>query len=126
MGDQGWWWNGDTTPKYGDVAAYQDVHSDWIYILGNPPNYITTWPEKCYIYQARVRRAHAFDLDKYEYWWGRAEGWKSEVLTRFDPETAVMWGAGQGQMVYSEYFRTYVYIHLSKYRSVALLKLCIC
>jgi hypothetical protein len=36
------------------------------------------------------------------------------VLTRFDAETAVMWGAGQGQMVYSEYFGTYIYVHLSE------------
>jgi hypothetical protein len=114
FGEQGWWWNGDTTPKYGDVCAYQDPNSDWIYILGNPPNSIDTWPEKLYIYQARVRQADAFDLDKYEYWWGRVEGWKREVLARCDKETAVMWGAGQGQMVFSEYFGTYIYVHLSE------------
>lgn len=113
-GEQGWWWNGDTTPKYGDVATYRDENSDYIYILGNPPNYIKGFPESLYIYQARVRAHHAFDLDKYEYWWGRRRGWRREVLTQFDTTTAVMWGCGQGQIVYNKKFRKYIYVHMSK------------
>lgn len=118
-GEQGWWWNGDTTPKYGDVAAYRDVNSEWIYILGNPPNYIKDFPMNWYIYQARVRASDAFDLDKYEYWWGRQQGWRRDVLTRFDCESAVLWGAGQGQIVYNEHFQAYIYVHMSEYPSLA-------
>ena len=76
LGDQGWWWDGDTQAKYGDVAAYRDVNSDWIYVLGNPPNQVSAqgFPACWYIYQARVRAADAFDLSQYEYWWGREPG----------------------------------------------------
>jgi hypothetical protein len=113
-GDQGWWWNADIHAKYGDVAAYRDEKSEWIYILGNPPNHIKSFPAGMYVYQARVRATDAFDLDQYEYWWGREQGWKKVRLDRFDAETAVMWGVGQGQIVYSEYFGQYIYVHLSK------------
>lgn len=111
-GEYGWWWNGDEVPKYGDIAAYKDIHSDFIYLLGNPPNSESEWPAKLYVYMARVRAEDAFDLTKYEYWWGREQGWKSDVLTTFDCETAVMWGVGQGQIVYNNHFKTYIYVHL--------------
>lgn len=62
---------------------------------------------------ARVRASDAFDLSQYEYWWGREQRWKSEALTSCNAETAVMWGAGQGQIVYNEYFQTYLYVHLA-------------
>ncbi|CAM1508834.1 Fc.00g025730.m01.CDS01 [Cosmosporella sp. VM-42] len=112
LGENGWWWDGDHFPKYGDIAAYQDINSEFIYILGNPPNSESEWPGKLYVYMARVRAADAFDLNSYEYWWGRQQGWGSEVLTKFNCETAVMWGAGQGQIVYNQYFKTYIYVHL--------------
>lgn len=99
-------------PRYGDIAAYRDVKSDYIYLLGNPPNSETEFPANLYIYMARVRASDAFNLDAYQYWWGRQAGWKSEILTTFNSETAVMWGAGQGQIVYNEYFETYIYVHL--------------
>ena len=83
-------------------------------MLGNPPNSEGGFPAGSYIYQARVHAADAFDLSKYEYWWGRQQGWKSDVLSEFTPETAVMWGAGQGQIVYSEYFSCYIYVHLGE------------
>lgn len=66
---------------------------------------------------ARVPAKDAFDLDKYEYWWGREEGWKSEVLTAFNCETAVMWGVGQGQIVYNNHFGTYIYVYLDLCKS---------
>ncbi|KAM5349678.1 hypothetical protein ACJ41O_006183 [Fusarium nematophilum] len=119
-GEQGWWWPGDEVPKYGDVAAYRDVHSEFIYIFGNPPNSESEWPAKLYVYMARVRAEDAFDLDKYEYWWGREEGWKNEVLNVFNCETAVMWGVGQGQIVYNQYFQTYIYVHLDLAGTVCL------
>lgn len=114
FGDNGWWWPGDTVAHYGDVAAYRDVRSDYVYLLGNPPNSQSGFPASSYVYQARVVAGDAFDWDKYEYWWGRDQGWKSEVLTTFNAETAVMWGVGQGQIVYSEYFGTYIYVHLGE------------
>ncbi|KAL3584631.1 hypothetical protein FPOAC2_14411 [Fusarium poae] len=111
-GDHDIWWNGDELPKYGDVAAYRDVSSEYIYILGNPPNNIAEFPDNKYVYMARVRACDAFDLDMYEYWCGREQGWKSEPLTECNCETAVMWGVGQGQIVYNKYFETYFYVHL--------------
>lgn len=102
--------------KYGDICAYRDVNSEYIYIIGNPPNSVQKqgFPNNVYAYQARVRAQDAFELDKYEYWWGRQEGWKDEILTRFDAETAVLWGTGQGQIVYSEHFQAYMFVHLSE------------
>jgi hypothetical protein len=91
------------------------VNSDYIYIWGHPPKPVTEWPATEYVYQARVKAADAFDLDKYEYWWGRKKGWQTEVLSEHNAETAVMWGVGQGQMVYSEWFKCYIYVHLSKF-----------
>lgn len=113
-GDQGWWWDTEQTAKFGDVAAYRDVRGDYVYILGNPPKNFTGWPANSYVYQARVVAADAFDLSKYQYWWGRQQGWKRDVLSTFTAETAVMWGVGQGQLLYSNHFGYYIYIHLSK------------
>lgn len=112
FGENGWWWNGDEVAKFGDVAAYRDVNSEYIYIFGNPPNHIQDFPAKLYVYMARVPAVDAFDLEKYEYWWGREQGWKREVLTEYNCETAVMWGVGQGQIVYNEHFGAYIYVHL--------------
>lgn len=103
--------------KYGDIAAYRDVKSDYIYVWGHPPKTVTGWPATEYVYQARVKAGEAFELDKYEYWWGRAKGWRREVLKgpEHDPESAVMWGVGQGQVVFSEWFGCYIYVHLSEF-----------
>ena len=113
-GAQGYWWDGATVPHYGDVAAYRDINSDYIYILGNPPNSQSGFPDSSYVYQARVSAADAFDESQYMYWWGRSEGWKADVLTTFTSDTAVMWGVGQGQMVWSAHFSTYLYVHMGK------------
>lgn len=100
-------------PRYGDVTAYRDVNSDYIYLLGGAPNQATD-SSLNNIYQARVLAADAFDLTKYEYWWGTSTGWKSDALTRFDATTAVMYSVGQGQMVYNEHFKLYIFVHLSE------------
>jgi hypothetical protein len=110
-GSTGWWWNATTTPRYGDIAAYRDERSDYIYIWGGPPTmYINDLVNASYVYQARVLAADAFDLSKYEYWWGRQMGWRSDVLTQFGAETAVLWGSGQGQVVWSPYYQTYMFV----------------
>ncbi|KAH8921194.1 hypothetical protein BT69DRAFT_1244487 [Atractiella rhizophila] len=112
-GTNGWWWNANTSAHYGDIAAYKDDNSGYIYILGNPPNSVTTFPDNLYTYMARVTAANAFNLASYEYWWGRTAGWKSDLLTTFNSETAVMWGVGQGQFHWNNFYNCYMFIHLS-------------
>jgi hypothetical protein len=120
FGDQGYWWDSTKLPRYGDQAAYRDVNSQYIYAWGGAPTTITGIPGE-YVYQTRVLAANAFDLSKYEYWHGRAAGWSSTPLTTFNTETAVMWNPGQGQVVYSPYYKTYIYVHTSKFSSTFLL-----
>lgn len=115
FGDRGFWWDSNTTAKYGDQCAYRDERSEYIYIWGGPPNSTTGWPQAGYAYLARVKAEDAFDLDKYEYFWGRQQGWKSEVLTKFDAETAVWWAVGQGQVAWNEHYQCYVLAHLSAF-----------
>ncbi|KAI1073788.1 hypothetical protein F5B20DRAFT_586892 [Whalleya microplaca] len=112
FGSNGYWWPADKCARYGDTAAFRDPHSEYIYIWGGPPTYITDWLNSSYVYQARVKAADAYDLSKYEYWWGRSQGWKSTLLTEFTPETAVMWGTGQGQLVWNDFFKCYIFVHL--------------
>ncbi|KAF9889563.1 hypothetical protein FE257_007273 [Aspergillus nanangensis] len=114
MGDEGYWWDSTNTPRYGDVAAYVDVNSEYIYAWGGAPTTVTDTIGSQYVYQLRVRAADALDLTKYEYWWGRGQGWKvGQPLTEFTPETAVMWGVGQGSTYYSPYYETYMYVHFN-------------
>ncbi|KAK3401745.1 hypothetical protein B0T20DRAFT_121960 [Sordaria brevicollis] len=115
FGEQGFWWDSNTTAKYGDQCAYRDERSEYIYIWGGPPNGTSEWPAAGYAYLARVKAEDAFELDKYEYFWGRQEGWKSEVLDRFDAETAVWWGVGQAQVAWNEHYQCYVLAHLSSF-----------
>jgi hypothetical protein len=110
LGDQGWWWNAATTPRYGDIAAYRDEHSEYIYAWGGPPTTFTDFANSNYVYMARVKAADALDLSEYEYWWGRQQGWKSDVLTTFGSETAVLWGSGQGQVLWSPFYQTYMMV----------------
>ncbi|KAI0813569.1 hypothetical protein GGR55DRAFT_676501 [Xylaria sp. FL0064] len=108
----GWWWDVTNTPRYGDVAAFRDPESNYIYIWGGAPTSITDYTDSQYVYLARVNAADAFDLTKYEYFWGRSQGWKSDVLTTFSSDTAVFWGTGQGQIVWSDFYQCYIFVHL--------------
>lgn len=110
LGTNGWWWDTNKTAKWGDISAYRDERGEYIYLLGNPPQGQQGNAGQ-YVYQARVKAKDAFDLSKYEYWWGRQQGWKSKLLDTFTPETAVMWGVGQGSMVYSNFYNCYFYVH---------------
>ncbi|OAA77007.1 hypothetical protein LEL_06691 [Akanthomyces lecanii RCEF 1005] len=110
LGANGWWWDTNKTAKWGDTCAYRDERGEYIYLLGNPPQGQKGVAAQ-YIYQARVKATEAFDLSRYEYWWGRQRGWRSELLDTFNAETAVMWGAGQGSMVYSNFYNCYFYVH---------------
>ncbi|KAK5653821.1 hypothetical protein OQA88_7980 [Cercophora sp. LCS_1] len=112
LGARGYWWDARLYPHYGDKIAYRDERSDYIYIWGGPPNRFTGWLEGSYIYLARVRAADAYDLDKYEYYWGRQQGWKPQVLTEFTTETAALWGTGQGQICWNGHYQCYILVHL--------------
>ena len=112
-GTKGFWWDSATLPRYGDQAAYRDTRSDYVYAWGGAPTN-QKGDAASLIYQTRVHAKHAFDLSKYEYWHGRTAGWNSKPLTTFNSETAVMKGAGQGQVVYNAHYKTYIYVHTGK------------
>ena len=112
LNDMGHWWPCDSHARYGDVAAYHDVRTNYIYALGGAPNFATSWPDNQYVYQVRVKASQAYDRNAYEYWWGRSIGWRSKPLSTFNATTAVMWGVGQGQIVWSNYFECYIFVHL--------------
>ncbi|KAI1208215.1 uncharacterized protein F4807DRAFT_156496 [Annulohypoxylon truncatum] len=124
FGAQGYWWPASSTPRYGDVAAFRDPRSEYIYAWGGAPTSVTDFTGAQYVYLLRVRAADAYDLAKYEYWWGAADGgWKTgEPLTQFGAENAVMWFVGQGQFVWSEFWGVYVFVHLSPGGSDVLLR----
>ncbi|ORY61774.1 uncharacterized protein BCR38DRAFT_348580 [Pseudomassariella vexata] len=111
-GSKGYWWPSDKVARYGDVATFKDHKSDYIYLWGGAPTSMDGFLVESYVYQARVRAADAFDFGSYEYWWGRARGWRSVPLTEFTTETAVMWNSGQGQVVWSPFFSCYIFVHL--------------
>lgn len=125
MGERGYWWDANLFPHYGDKICYRDERSDYIYIWGGPPNRINGWLQGSYMFLARVKATDAFDLPKYEYFWGRQQGWKSEPLTVFSTETAAMWGTGQGQITWNDYYQCYILVHLGIGQSHALGPLCL-
>ncbi|KAK8068698.1 hypothetical protein PG994_005314 [Apiospora phragmitis] len=122
FGDRGYWWDADSTARYGDVAAFRDPRSEYIYAWGGAPMKIKGWVDSSYVYQCRVKATEAFDLARYEYWWGRQMGWKSESLTTFTAETAVMWMSGQGQVVWNDYLGCYVFVRLGPLSNDVLLR----
>ncbi|GJC79915.1 hypothetical protein ColLi_02753 [Colletotrichum liriopes] len=113
-GEKGYWWPADGNPRYGDIAAFRDPRSEYIYAWGGPPTTVarSDWLQSGYVYMVRVKAREAFDLSKYEYWWGRQRGWRMERLTTFTAETAAVWGTGQGQVVWNEFYRCYIFVHL--------------
>jgi hypothetical protein len=114
-GRHGFWWDSATHPRYGDLLAYRDPFSEYIYAIGGAPTGHTDFITSQYAYMVRVKRTEAFDLSKYEYWWGRQRGWSPNPLTTFSAETAVFWGTGQGQIVWSAYYNCYIFVHLSEF-----------
>ncbi len=114
MGAQGLWWASESNPQYGDIAAFRDPRSEYIYAWGHPPSTTPSGVDSQYVYMIRVKASEAFDLSKYQYWWGRQQGWKSDRLTTFTSDTAVMWGTGQGQVVWNAFYQCYIFVHLGK------------
>lgn len=94
-GDNGYWWDSASHARYGDVAAYRDLWSDYIYVYGGAPSSQSGYTNSNYVYLARVKASEAFDLSKYQYWYGREKKWSSTLLTEFTAETAVLWNVGQ-------------------------------
>lgn len=114
FGERGYWWPADTTPKWGDIAAFQDPRSEYLFAWGGAPTSLgQDNHRKDLVFLTRVKSRHCFDQSKYEYWWGRARGWSSTPLDQFDHETAVWKATGQGQIVWNEYLRCYIFVHLS-------------
>ncbi|KAI5923497.1 hypothetical protein F4810DRAFT_710580 [Camillea tinctor] len=87
VGNTDYWWPADKYPYYGDVAAFKDPRSNYIYAWGWQPG------DQEFVYLTRVQDINAFDLSKYEYWWGAGQGWKTNPLDIFTPDTArtVLW-----------------------------------
>ena len=119
LGQNGIFWDTATQPRYGDVAAYRDLFSDYIYAIGGAPGTQTGYTDEGYAYQVRVKSADSYDLSKYEYWHGRAAGWSTTPLTTFDSESAVFWNVGQGQIVWNAHFQRYIFVHTSESSSVS-------
>lgn len=112
LGEHGYWWPASSQARFGDVAAFRDPRSDYIYAWGGAPTSVSDPIHQQYVYQCRVKAADAFDLARYEYWWGRQAGWRREPLARFDAETAVLWMSGQGQVVWNDFFGCYIFVRL--------------
>ena len=114
LGERGIWWEAKTDPRYGDITAFYDERSDYFYAIGGAPITFEDYVGQGYVYQVRARRKDAFDLSKYEYWWGRKVGWSKNRLTEFYSESAIMWNVGQGQMVYNRHCACYIFVHTSE------------
>jgi hypothetical protein len=114
FGDNGYWWSVESNPSYGDTAAYRDENSNYIYAWGRPQTSMNKKINSQYVYMVRVNAMDAYNLSKYQYWHGRAVGWSNTRLTTFNKETAVMLGVGQGQVVYSRFYKCYIFVHLGE------------
>jgi hypothetical protein len=114
FGDKGYWWPAESNPSYGDITAYRDKISNYIYALGYPPTTINKRKGSQYVYMVRVNATDAYDLSKYQYWHGRAVGWSSTRLTTFNAETAIMRAVGQGQIIYNHFYDCYIFVHLGE------------
>ncbi|KAK8878712.1 hypothetical protein PGQ11_000006 [Apiospora arundinis] len=140
FGDQGYWWDANSTARYGDVAVFRDPWSKHVYAWGGAPLHKTSWVDSGYVYQCRVKATEVFEISRYrwkatqavffkmlissryEYWWGREMGWKSEPLTVFTAETAVMWMSGQGQVVWNAFLSCYIFVRLGPWTNDVFLR----
>ncbi|ORY61664.1 uncharacterized protein BCR38DRAFT_396713 [Pseudomassariella vexata] len=114
FGSNGFWWDQSQFPRYGDVAAYRDENSDFIYAWGGPPTRFSgDFVQGGYNYLTRVKASSAFDMSQYEYYYGASGGWiKNKPHDQFGADVAVFWNVGQGQMVYSQFYKCYIFVHL--------------
>jgi len=118
LGTNGYWWDSKIYPRYGDVAAYRDRLSNFIYAWGGSPSSMTSFVEGGYNYLTRVNAPDAFDLSKYEYYYGPSQGWLKTPHNQFGADVATFWNVGQGQMVYNKFYKCYIFIHLGRFNSV--------
>lgn len=107
-----YWWDAETEPWYGDVAALKA--GDFIYAYGHAKD--NPW-----VYLARVKVEKATDLAAYEYWNGT--DWQSERLRReeLNEKQSVFWQINQGQIYFSEYHNCFVFIHCDNFWSCQVL-----
>lgn len=118
FGEKGYWWPADTNPKWGDIAAFRDPRSEYMYTFAGAPTSLSADNDKReLVFLCRVKARDCFDQRKYEYWWGHSRGWSSRPLSQFDHETAVWKATGQGQVVWNEYLGCYIFVHLSMCRT---------
>ncbi|KAK7975290.1 hypothetical protein PG989_013753 [Apiospora arundinis] len=122
FGDQGYWWDANSTARYGDVAAFRDPRSEHVYAWGGAHLNKTSWVDSGYVYECRVKATEVFEISRYEYWWGRETGWKSEPLIVFTAETAVMWMSGQGQVVWNAFLSCYIFVRLGPWTNDVFLR----
>ena len=94
-----YWWDGETEPYYGDVTALRV--DNFIYAYGHAK-------DTPYIYVTRVHYQSVLNLDHYEYWNGRT--WQSERLRNVGEKEGMFWQIQQGQMIWSEYYRCFLFI----------------
>lgn len=114
FGDKGYWWPADTNPKWGDIAAFRDPNSEYVYAWGGAATSLAQDnSKKDLVFLTRVKARDGFDTSKYEYWWGREKGWSSQPLNQFNHQTAVWKATGQGQVVWNQYLGVYIFVHLS-------------
>lgn len=62
LGSKGYWWDVKNGPRYGDVAAYKDVNSEYIHAWGGAPTSASGTSSE-YVYQIRVPQSDAFNLE---------------------------------------------------------------
>ncbi|KAB5566066.1 hypothetical protein GE09DRAFT_1055686 [Coniochaeta sp. 2T2.1] len=116
FGDRGYWWNAENNARWGDISAFRDPRSDYIYAWGGAPESLKHDDHrKSLVFLTRVKPPECFNLSSYEYWWGHEQGWSSRNLDRFDHETAVWDATGQGQVVWNDYLGCYVLVHLTNW-----------
>ena len=94
------WWDGDIEPWYGDVGAIRS--GDYIYAYGHAKS-------TPYVYLTRVKWQDATELSCYQYWNG--DSWQTERLQNFGEKEAVFWQINQGQVIWSNYYDSFLFVY---------------
>jgi hypothetical protein len=114
FGNNGYWWDQKQYPRYGDVSAYRDEKSRYIYAWGGAPSIAKDWIQAGYSYLTRVNATDVFNLQKYEYYYGPTKGWSKTPHNQFGSDIATFWNVGQGQITYNQFYKCYIFVHLGK------------
>jgi hypothetical protein len=108
-----YWWDGDEEPWWGDVGAIRT--NGYIYTYGHAKD--NPW-----VYLARVPWHKVTELDAYEYWNG--ETFQKERLRTKDigEKESVFWQINQGQVIWSEYYKCYLFVYCGMPRAIHVLQ----